>query len=165
MNSKLKVLTMNMIKKNILMVAVATMTATSAVAQKLEADDIGILNHASLALGIGTTGISADIILPFSPFVAVRGGADILPFKYSSDYDITYRNDVAQAVLPKKIALEGKLSIVTGHLLVDVFPFKWDNFHLTAGAYLGGEKGAEAYNKEDGALAAVTHEKPCRLQL
>ena len=143
-------------KKILLIVAVATMTATSALAQNLDTDDLGILNHGSLALGIGTTGISAELILPFSPYVAVRGGADILPFKYSSDYDITYRNDVAQAVLPEKISLEGKLSIVTGHLLFDFFPLKWDNFHLTAGAYLGGEKVAEAYNKEDGALAAVT---------
>ena len=109
-----------------------------------------------MALGIGTTGISADLILPFSPYVAVRGGADILPFKYSSDYDIKYRNGVAQAVLPGQIELEGKLSIITGHLLFDVFFSKRSDFHLTGGAYLGGEKVAEAYNKEDGALAAVT---------
>ena len=143
-------------KKNLLMAAVAIMTATSAQAQKMDADDLGIVNHASLALGIGTTGISADFALPFSPYVAVRGGADILPFKYSSDYDIKYRNGVAQAVLPEKISLEGKLSIITGHLLFDVFPSKRSSFHLTAGAYLGGEKVAEAYNKDDGALAAIT---------
>ena len=143
-------------KRIILTVAVAMIAATSVLAQNQDADDLGILNHGSLALGIGTTGISADLILPFSPYVAVRGGADILPFKYSTDYDIKYRNGVAQAVLPGEIELEGKLSIITGHLLFDFFPSKQSIFHLTAGAYVGGEKVAEAYNKEDGALAAVT---------
>lgn len=143
-------------KKILLMVAMATMTATSTLAQRLDTDDLGILNHGSLALGVGTTGISADLTLPLTPYVAVRGGADILPFKYSSDYDIIYRNGVAQAVLPEKIKLEGKLSIITGHLLFDIFPLKRSSLHLTAGAYLGDEKVAEAYNKEDGALAAVT---------
>ena len=128
----------------------------AAQAQDLDADDLGIMNHGSLALSIGTTGISAELILPFSPYVAVRGGADILPFKYSSDYGIEYRNGVAQAVLPEKVALEGKLSICTGHLLLDIYPSKQSSFHLTAGAYLGGDKVAEAYNKEYGALAAVT---------
>ncbi|MBR5038096.1 MAG: hypothetical protein IKX65_05175 [Prevotella sp.] len=145
-----------MMKKVLLIVSVALITATNVLAQNQDDDDLGILNHGSVALGIGTTGISADLILPFSPYVAVRGGADILPFKYSSDYDIHYRNGVAQAVLPNEIKLEGKLSICTGHLLFDVFPSKQGSFHLTAGAYLGGGKVAEAYNKEDGALAAVT---------
>ena len=143
-------------KKNLLMVAAAIITAISVQAQNQDADDLSILSHGSVALGVGTTGISADLILPISPYVAVRGGADILPFKYSSDYDIEYRNGVAQAVLPGEIELEGKLSICTGHLLFDVFPSKQGSFHLTAGAYLGGGKVAEAYNKEDGALAAVT---------
>ena len=141
-------------KKTLLMVAVAIMT-TSVQAQNLDVDDLGILNHGGLAIGVGTTGISADLILPISPYVVVRGGADILPFKYSSDYDIVYRNGVAQAVLPEAIELEGKLSVCTGHLLFDIFPSKQSSFHLTAGAYLGGEKVAEAYNKEEGALAAV----------
>ena len=143
-------------KKHLWMVAVAMMTAMSAQAQELETDDLGIFNHASLSVGVGTTGITADLALPITPYVAVRGGADIFPFKYSTDLKIEYRNAVAQSALPETVEVTGKLSMTSGHLLFDFFPSKQSAFHLTAGAYLGSDKVAEVYNKEDGALAAVT---------
>ena len=116
-------------KRIFAMAAVAMMTVVSAQAQELETDDLGIFNHASLSVGVGTTGITADLALPITPYVAVRGGADIVT---------------------------GKLAMTSGHLLFDFFPSNQSSFHITAGAYLGSDKVAEVYNKEDGALAAVT---------
>lgn len=46
--------------------------------------------------------------------------------------------------------------MTSGHLLFDFFPSNQSSFHITAGAYLGSDKVAEVYNKEDGSLAAVT---------
>ena len=143
-------------KRIFAMAAVAMMTVVSAQAQELETDDLGIFNHASLSVGVGTTGITADLALPITPYVAVRGGADICPFKYSTDLKIQYRNAVAQAALPETVAVTGKLAMTSGHLLFDFFPSNQSSFHITAGAYLGSDKVAEVYNKEDGALAAVT---------
>ena len=143
-------------KRTLLLAAVAMMTVVSAQAQELETDDLGIFNHASLSVGVGTTGITADLALPITPYVAVRGGADIFPLKYSTDLNIEYRNAVAQAALPETVAVTGKLAMTSGHLLFDFFPSNQSSFHITAGAYLGSDKVAEVYNKEDGALAAVT---------
>ena len=138
------------------MVAVALMTAVNVQAQELDNDDLGIFNHASVAVGVGTTGITADLSLPITPYVTVRGGADILPFKYSTDLEIEYKNAAAQNTLPETVAVTGKLAMTTGHLLFDIYPSKESSFHFTAGAYLGGDKAAEVYNKDDGALLAVT---------
>ena len=131
------------------------MVAVSAQAQELDTNDLGIFNHASLSVGVGTTGITADLALPITPYLTVRGGADIFPFKYSTDLKIEYRNAIAQAALPETVAVTGKLAMTSGHLLFDIFPTQ-SNFHFTAGAYIGSDKVAEVYNKEDGALAAVT---------
>lgn len=140
------------------MIAVAITTVVSAQAQENEKenDDLGLFNHASLSVGLGTTGITADLCLPITPYVSVRGGADIFPFKYTTDLEVEYRNALAERVLPETVTVTGKLSMTTGHLLFDFYPSKQSTFRITAGAYLGGEKVAEAYNKEDGALAAVT---------
>ena len=143
-------------KKLLAMAAAAMMAAINIQAQELDTDDLGIFNHVSVAVGVGTTGITADLAVPITPYVAVRGGADIFPFTYSTDLKINYRNSLAQSVLPEKVEVTGKLSMTTGHLLFDFFPSKQSSFHFTAGAYLGSDQVAEAYNKEDGVLLAVT---------
>ena len=71
------------------------MTAMSTQAQEIEesapeTDDLGIFDHASIAVGLGTTGITADLAFPISPYVAVRGGVDIYPFQYTTDLKIEY---------------------------------------------------------------------------
>ena len=143
-------------KRALLLTAVAMMTAVSAQAQELKTDDLGIFNHGSLSVGIGTTGITADLALPITPYVSVRGGADICPFKYNTDLKVEYGNAVYQAILPDKIAVTGKLSMFTGHLLFDFFPLRQSSLRFTAGAYLGNSKVAEAYNTNEGALIAGT---------
>lgn len=143
-------------KRKILWMLASIVIPLGTQAQEQDDIDLGLLNHASVAVGVGTTGITADLSLPVSPFVVVRGGVDILPFKYSTNLDIDYRDKLANAVLPNDVKVEGKLSMTSGHVLADFFPSKQSAFRLTAGLYLGGEKVAEAYNKEDGALMAVT---------
>ena len=138
-------------KKTVLLTVVALLMGMDAMAQ--ENDVPGV---ASVAVGVGMTGITADLNLRLSPNFSVRGGADIMTFKYGSDLEVEYRNSVAQRVLPETFAVTGKLSMTTGHVLFDLYPSKESSFRFTAGAYLGTEKVAEAYNSDEGALLAVT---------
>ncbi len=152
-------------KKRLLLVWAMAVTGLSPMtAQEMTVSDLGIFNHFSAAVGVGTTGISMELAAPLTPYVAVRGGVNIMPaFKYSDDFKLNYKLDgTAQRIvdeqgkeLPNKIDFQGKLSMTTGHLLFDIFPFKSSSFHLTAGAYFGGGNVVNVYNKEDGALSLV----------
>lgn len=127
--------------------------------------DSEIFNHLGASIGVGTTGITVDLSAPLTHYLGVRAGIDAIPtLKYSTDLDIEYPATIqtAQEVLaahgintddlPRNIAVEGKTSLVTGHILMDVFPFKNSSFHLTAGAYFSGAKVIKVYNKEKGSL-------------
>lgn len=143
-------------KKTFTMIAVVLLTALSVQAQRMDADNLGLFNHVGLSVGVGTTGITADLSLPITPYVAVRGGADIFPFKFNTSLKVEYRNKAAERVFPVSVDVASKVTMNSGHLLFDFFPSKYSSFHLTAGAYLGGETVGEVYNREDGFLSAVS---------
>ncbi len=132
--------------------------------------------HFGIGAGIGTTGIAIDASATINDYIGIRGGIDIMPkFKIGADVDLktdaankkvgelkqyvnqinTYlpanqqisANDFNQ--LPEKMKLEGKLNNTTGHILVDIHPFK-TSFRVTVGAYFGPDQVVAAYNKEDG---------------
>lgn len=134
-------------------------------AQEMTTEDLGIFNHLGAAVGVGTTGISVELAAPLTSYVAVRGGVNIMPaFKYNDDFRLNYKLggtaqrvvDEQGKVLPDKVSIQGKPSMTTGHLLFDIFPFRSSSFHLTAGAYFGGENVVNVYNKDDGALSMVS---------
>ena len=126
---------------------------TTAHAQYNNDVEWGLFNHMSVGLGLGTTGISVDVAAPICPYVAVRGGADILPnISFHPALDLGFSQDVKDFFqewfpealpnkrMPDKIDFDGKLKFSAGHLLFDVYPFKNSSFHVTAGAYLGGKE-------------------------
>lgn len=125
-----------------------------------DVDDLGIFNHVGAGLGVGTTGISIDVAAPITPYVAVRAGVGIFPtIKVKTDLDLDFDNTTRDAYNnymghypDSKVSVEGKTSLTTGHLLFDIFPFKSSSFHFTAGAYFGGSKVVEVYNRESGIL-------------
>ena len=158
--------TLTFMKKKLLLVWAMTVTGLSPMtAQEMTTEDLGIFNHLGGAVGVGTTGISVELAAPLTSYVAVRGGVNIMPaFKYNDDFRLNYKLDgTAQRVvdeqgkvLPDKVSIQGKPSMTTGHLLFDIFPFRSSSFHLTAGAYFGGENVVNVYNKDDGALSMVS---------
>lgn len=158
--------TLTFMKKKLLLVWAMTVTGLSPMtAQEMTTEDLGIFNHLGAAVGVGTTGISVELAAPLTSYVAVRGGVNIMPaFKYNDDFRLNYKLDgTAQRVvdeqgkvLPDKVSIQGKPSMTTGHLLFDIFPFRSSSFHLTAGAYFGGENVVNVYNKDDGALSMVS---------
>lgn len=158
--------TLTFMKKKLLLVWAMTVTGLSPMtAQEMTTEDLGIFNHLGAAVGVGTTGISVELAAPLTSYVAVRGGVNIMPaFKYNDDFRLNYKLDgTAQRVvdeqgkvLPDKVSIQGKPSMTTGHLLFDIFPFRSSSFHLTAGAYFGGENVVNVYNKDDGALSMIS---------
>lgn len=138
----------------ICMLSVSAVTATYAQNDV----ELGVFNHMSLGVGIGTTGISVDAAAPLSQYVAVRAGANIFPnikikenvdLHFDSQAQMAYNTMFPGSSLPNKIEIEGKPKFTTGHLLFDFYPFTGSSFHLTAGAYMGSSAIAEVYNRGD----------------
>jgi hypothetical protein len=145
-------------KKILLICGVMLLGSNYASAQS----DSNLFNHLGIGVGIGTTGITLDASTTVGHYVGIRAGVDLVPgVKYSTDLDIESSAADRQAAqlagytIPEKISVEGKLSMTTGHVLVDVFPFRSSSFRLTAGAYFGGSKIVNVYNKDDKDLADI----------
>ena len=142
--------------KKILLISVLSIFGlTSAHAQYNNDVELGMFNHLSVGVGVGTTFISLGAAAPISRFVSVRAGADFMPvsnIKFHPALDLGFSQDVKDFFeewfpkalpdkrLPDKIEFDGKLKYTAGHLLFDVYPFKNSSFHVTAGAYVGGKE-------------------------
>lgn len=141
----------------------------------LHAEDNNILRHYSLSLGVGSTGVTADLGTMVSDYVGLRGGVDYMPEITANvwlDMDIVNQkaNEMAEQYgvvpanirerygLPDKVKVEGKYDNFTGHALLDIYPFKNNGFHITVGSYFGksDKKLIEAYNKDKGILKTVS---------
>ena len=55
-----------------------------------------------------------------------------------------------------KIALQGKLHMMNGKVLVNFYPIPVSGFHLTVGAFFGKSEVIDVYNRESGALIYIT---------
>lgn len=147
-------------KKTMLLVAMALLSAGHITAQVKSADDLGVFNHVGVGVGVGTPGVTLEVAAPLTPYVAVRGGVNIFPtIKVKTDLDIEVNGSQVPSEMlsriPSEIEVEGKPSMTTGHLLFDVFPFKKSAFHLTVGAFFGNSKIITVRNAEEGSLRVV----------
>ena len=109
-------------------------------------DDIefSYFNHMSVGVSIGTDGIGFDLAAPISDYAAVRGGFSFMP-TIKVDKTIHLKRDVE--TYRQDIDIQAKSKIFDGKLLLDFYPFKTSSFHLTAGAFFGGEEFANIVNK------------------
>ena len=157
-------------KKRICLFGVAMMLA----AFTMLAGDNNVFRHYGLSVGVGTTGVTADLGTMVTDHLGLRGGVDYMPkLSYSVWLDMDFINqridDAADQYgvpqylrdrfgLPEKVQVEGKYDNFTGHALLDIHPIKSSGFRITLGAYFG--KGGDsklitAYNKQDGFLKNV----------
>lgn len=129
-----------------LLVAVLTLCSTTAMAQT---NDMGIFDHMSAGIEIGSTGWGIDLGAPIGNYVQVRAGVSSIPeITFSTDVDLNitdkqrsaYQQYIGSVLGLNNIDIEGKASMVNGKLLVDVYPFRKSSFHITAGAYVGTSK-------------------------
>lgn len=128
-----------------------------------------ILNHLDVSATVGTTGLGFDFALPIGNYVQIRTGAAFFPhikLKMTYGLEMTGDNTVTEGttsfekaarVLKETTGREVKREVsmwaVPNYsnfkLLVDVFPFRNKNWHLTAGFYIGNTNFARAYNRTE----------------
>lgn len=130
--------------------------------------------HLDLGVTIGSTGLGVDVISPVYKDVQVRAGFEIMPrFEQNMVFDIQGFDEKGNTTESKFEKMSEKLESLTGYkadnevkmvgkptlwnfrLLVDVFPFRDKNWHLTAGFHWGPSKIAEAVNALDDAPSLV----------
>ena len=138
-------------KKLLLICATALFGFSQAHAQ-LQEDDYEILNHVSLGVSAGTTGIGFEVAAPITDQFAVRAGYSFMPkFKYSQKLTLD-KGDLAAFYVNgqyvHEVELEGKLNIGNFSLLFDWYPWKNSSFRVTAGAYIGKSALVTVTNKE-----------------
>ena len=144
-------------KKFLLLCGVALLGMSHASAQEF----YGLGNRVGISVGAGLTGVTIDAATCLTPYVGVRAGVDYFPnVKVDTELDLEvgqYANDYETFTgnkLPEQMDVQGKTSMTTGHILFDIHPFK-TGFRITAGAYFGGSKIINVYNKEDGSLLNI----------
>lgn len=150
-------------KKTLLCLAAAFMAMTSAYAQV----DTRLFNHLSVGLNVGTPGIGADVAMPATRFLDIQAGFSIMPkITYSTEIHpnistyVKYDNNaVAQQITEKldldEIPIRGKLSMVNGKIMINVYPIPTSSFHITVGAYFGKSDIIDVYNTKPGQLDAI----------
>ena len=139
-------------KKIILATAALILAALSMNAQEEEYYQFGFFRHYSLSIGIGSTGISADLGTMISNHAGMRLGIDYMPdIRHSTNLDLKfngeYRSELAD--LPDKVEVKGKFMNNTAHALFDVYPFRNSGFHVTVGAYFAKQDKLVSVYSED----------------
>ena len=149
-------------KKIILSIAVLCSAFLSSNAQKVSA-----FEHLDLGITAGTTGIGFDLATPINEQFRVRAGFSFVPeINVKMNFGIEGRKqdengnwvttkfdsmadkfaDFTSLEINDNIDMLGNPDFYNGNLLVDFFPIKNSNFHITAGFYYGQSKIAHACN-------------------
>ena len=128
-----------------------------------------ILNHLDASATVGTTGLGFDFAMPIGNRVQIRTGAAFIPHikvKMTYGFEMTGDNTVTEGVtsfdkaakvlkettgreVKREVSMWALPNYNNFKLLVDVFPFRNKNWHLTAGFYLGNTNFAKAYNRTE----------------
>lgn len=114
---------------------------TTASAQD-EITEFGIFDHLGAGISLGTDGIGIDVAAPVTDWVGVRAGVSFLP-NIKIKKNISIDEDPA---LYDNVDIEAKTKVFDFKLLFDFYPIKTSSFHITAGAFIGGDKVATATN-------------------
>jgi hypothetical protein len=141
-------------KKFILLFATLSVAFLSTSAQKVSA-----FEHLDIGVTLGTTGVGIDVATPLSEQFRVRAGFSFVPeFDVKMNFDMDGENgsnvnsvadkfaDLTGLAIDDNIDMIGQPNIFNGNLLVDFYPIKNVNFHVTAGFYVGSSRIASACN-------------------
>lgn len=141
-------------KKFILLFATLSATFLSTSAQKVSA-----FEHLDIGVTLGTTGVGIDVATPLSEQFRVRAGFSFVPeFDVKMNFSMDGENgsnvnsvadkfaDLTGLAIDDNIDMIGQPNIFNGNLLVDFYPIKNVNFHVTAGFYVGSSRIASACN-------------------
>lgn len=131
--------------------------------------DKNMLNHLSVGVVAGTTGVGVDFSMPVGDYVQLRAGFEGMPrLNVNVNFPVqgmVKTDDAWQSTNLSKMT--DLLTSFTGYdakdnvdmtcrplyynfkFLVDVYPFRNKKWHLTAGFYYGNSKIGEAYNRTE----------------
>ena len=141
-------------KKQILLLATVCSALCASTAQKVTA-----FEHLDLGVTLGTTGVGIDVATPISEQFRLRAGFSFIPeFDVKMNFGMEGENgndlhsmadklvDLTGLEIKDNIDMLGNPNFYNGNLLVDFYPIKNINFHVTAGFYYGSSKIASACN-------------------
>lgn len=117
----------------------------------------GFMSHLEVGVTFSNAGIGCDAATPLTPWAKLRAGLSIRP---KQTYECTLNTEIAEGVAeeeqkrrfdklfaaagsllhstpPRTIEVSGGVNIVNLKVLVDFYPLKDKNFHITAGIYYG----------------------------
>ena len=141
------------------------LTATVTEAQntdKLHAED-GLLNHLSVGLTTGLTGVGIDVAMPVHRLVTVRAGISgwgIGNIKFKAintateitEMQMVEEEAVKRARLVDKVELAAKPNFWNFFVLGEVHPFKNQPFYFSAGLFFGSQNFINFRNTNEGSL-------------
>ena len=141
------------------------LTATVTEAQntdKLHAED-GLLNHLSVGLTTGLTGVGIDVAMPVHKLVTVRAGFSgwgIGNIKFKAintateitEMQMVEEEAVKRARLVDKVELAAKPNFWNFFVLGEVHPFKNQPFYFSAGLFFGSQNFIHFRNTNEGSL-------------
>lgn len=115
-----------------------------------EETEIGLFNHLSAGISLGTTGVGIEVAAPLNNMFHLRAGYSFMP-KFKVKVNKTFDNP-SEDFLRKEdgsgyydnVDIEAKPNIGDLKLLLDYYPQKNRAFHFTVGAYIGSSKVASA---------------------
>ena len=126
-------------KKFILLFATLSAAFLSTSAQKVSA-----FEHLDIGVTLGTTGVGIDVATPLSEQFRVRAGFSFVPeFDVKMNFGMEGVNgsnvnsvadkfaDLTGLAIDDNIDMIGQPNIFNGNLLVDFYPIKNVNFHVT----------------------------------
>ena len=162
-------------KKKLLSIALLCSSAFAAIAQQ----NYKPFDYLDLEISAGSTGLGIELAAPISDAFRVRAGFSFMPevdVKMNFGIEGRKQDENGNWVPTKFDSMAGKFqdflgleindnidmlgtpNFYNGNLLVDYYPIKNSNFHITAGFYIGPSKVASACNtiEEMPSLLGVT---------
>lgn len=144
------------------LITIVLILACMLTAEANEPVDLNLFNHLSVGANAGTTGFGADLAFPVTRFLQFQAGFSAMP-QFTSNHNLSlnasdYRGvEGTKVYIPTdKIALQGKLHMMNGKVLVNFYPIPVSGFHLTVGAFFGKSEVIDVYNRESGSLMYIT---------
>ena len=145
--------------KKLIVILIASLSVTQGANAQL-----GLFNHMTVGLNVGTTGIGADIAMPVTKWFDVQAGITAMPrFKYNTNVHLNLPFSEIYTFLPQQdltnlsdIPVQAKPTMLNGKVMINFMPLVISSFHITVGAYFGGSDVIEVYNKNEGQLMPIT---------
>lgn len=123
-----------------LLITIITLCAITAKADENKDSgnrDFMLLNHWSIGVTFGSTGIGADLATTFSDFMQLRGGVEMFPKKitYNQDFQIKSSSNHSYGIVHG----EAKPNLINGKALLTLYPGRSTKVPvgITGGVFIG----------------------------